>query len=200
MCSRRLEWRADCLGDGKAGNVWTLFEPEAVKTWVQETEEAPGWFVSRFDLWHDGRGLALCCHFEAWTDSAEEGVAAVYSVKPQSDDGTDEEGLVPNLLFGRAYVKEVPPGLILTCALSVDLEDRSFEAGFTTLAGNQVLRAREPLPPVLCVEHVWSLGVDRLLENGLLRSRNQELQILLESHVVELPLEAVLWYEPARSD
>ena len=184
----RLEWRAPCFGEGSA-DAWTPLCPD---TYVKETEEAPGWFVLRFRVWDEEYGDEFSCYFQRWSDK-EDGVA-VYVAGLQ---GEDEEWGPYFCPLGEAYLREVPPCLVFTCALSLDLDLQIFEAIFTTIAGNQVLHACEALPPVLCMEHLWALVMETIKDNGMLLSPNQEIRVLLEGEVVELPLEAVLWYETA---
>ena len=179
--SRRLEW-ADSPDAGP--DRWTLLSPMGTDQ-VEETDEAPGWFMFDFHAFCEEVSEHMTCTFDGWHDR-EHGVATylgeVYD---------DAFGDYPVGLF---CAREVPGHLVFKCALAVNDDMQSFGATFTTLAGREVPRVSQKLlPPLLRMRDLISMATDAARTDGLLQSQNQQVSVVLDCHPAPLCAQTVLW-------
>ena len=188
--NRRLEW-ADW--PDTEPDEWAMLGPKDTNQ-VNETEEAPGWYIGNFQEWREGEDEATEFYFDGWYDT-EQGVAEYTG-----------EIFIPGLdycgTFG-CYVREVPGPLVFNCVLSVDHTMHMFEAVFTTLAGREIFtRVQRAVPPVLIMRDLIAMATDAAKADGLLRSQNQKVCVLLDGYAgaTSLCLHTVLWskYAPYR--
>lgn len=151
---------------------------------LEETTTPPGWFVPRFDLWDEINGMILTCRFLEW-DSNDFGTA-VYL-------GEVDAGCYGHIPVSTVFAREVPACLVFNCTVSLDPGTQTFEATFTTLAGNEMLSVWDDLPGIFTVDHLRDYIEEAAARKGVLQSRNQSIRLLLNSEAVELPPDAVLW-------
>lgn len=94
---------------------------------------------------------------------------------------------------GLVYAREVPGHLVFRCALAIDHEKQSFEATFAALSGREVLRVSQDLPEFLRIGHLVRMVTAAAIAQGVLRSQNQEVRVLLAGHADQLDVQTVLW-------
>eukprot|EP00435_Cladocopium_sp_Y103_P033248 s362_g8.t1 len=170
-----------------APDEWALLEP-LNGGWLTSPIEttAADWFLPCFQML-DGQGQDHLYTFEKW--STEVDGVAIYTKEKDAHQVAQHVGV--------AAVRKVPTNLVFNCDLTIIEESYSFRAFYTTLAGREVLRVEDTLAPILTLEHIVSHIAEAAKNMGLLQSRNQELHLLLNGSVIELPEEAVLWCEDA---
>ena len=179
---RRLEWTRCKQGTDLATSIAeagpAAWEPVCPETLVQDFDEAPGWFAFMLFVRVDGSTLRGD-RPERLSDDVWVYMVDLYD--------SDAEWYYECPIA----VREVPSGLIFNCSISI-LEDKWFEAIFTNLAGKQVLRLLQALPPKLsmgCLIFIIKIYAQR---QGLLQSQNQEVRVLLNNSTVELPWNVIL--------
>lgn len=157
---------------------WTLLK--AVN--VEDAPGFPGWFVPSFQVWDKASDMPLTCKF--LEQASDEAGTAVYLAEVLGSH---------DYICGAVLLRKVPACLVFNCALSLDTDNQTFEAAYTTLAGNTMLRAQDVLPGVLTLDHLLDYILDTAENNRALQSRNQSIRLLLNNEATELPPEAVLW-------
>eukprot|EP00435_Cladocopium_sp_Y103_P037595 s973_g10.t1 len=179
--SRRLEWAGS---PGAQPDEWTMLSPKNTDE-VEETNEAPGWFMFHFQAFWEEESQHVTCTFEGWYDRGR-GVAEYLGEVCDDDFGDYSVGLV--------YAREVPGHLVFKCALAVSDDMQSFGAAFATLAGREVLCASQKLlPPLLRMRDLVAMATEAARADGLLQSQNQEVCVLLDGHTAPLCAQTVLW-------
>lgn len=184
LSNHRLEW-TDWWDAGP--HEWEMLSPKYTEQ-MEETEEAPGWYMEGFQKSHEG-GDPADFYFNGWCDRDEERGVARYEAEIYIPI-LDEYGTL------ECYVREVPGPLIFKCALSMDHALQVFGVAFTTLAGREIFRvAQKSLPSSLTMRDLIAMATDAAKIDGLLRSRNQEVHVLLDGYTDTAPLcpETVLW-------
>ena len=183
--SRRLEWAGWW---GAEPDEWAMLSPKDTDQ-VEETEEAPGWQMDQFREWRQGEDEPTYFYFDFWCDGDGEPDVAAYTgeifIPGMGDCGT-----------GGCYVREVPGPLVFKCVLSVGHALQLFGAAFTTVAGREIFRvAQKRLPSWLTMRDLIAMATDAAKADGLLRSQNQELCVLLAGYAGATPLcpQTVLW-------
>ena len=183
-CRRRLEWtqcrRGVAWGDLAASIAEAspaAWEPVCRETLIQDIDEAPGWFA-----------LMLWVRVDGHLRRGDHPVQLSGDVWVYMDLYDSEEDWYYEC---RIAVREVHSGVIFNCSLS-KLEDKRFQAVFTNLAGNEVLRFQHAQPPKLTKGCLVFLTQIHSRRQGMLQSQNQEVRVLLNNTSVELPADTVL--------
>ena len=132
--------------------------------------------MDQFREWRQGEDEPTYFYFDFWCDGDGEPDVAAYTgeifIPGMGDCGT-----------GGCYVREVPGPLVFKCALSVDHALQLFGAAFTTLAGREIFRvAQKRLPSWLTMRDLIAMATDAAKADGLLRSQNQEVCVLLDGY------------------
>lgn len=177
----RFEWS----WSGAGPDDWTLLG-DAVLEQVTAACHFPGWFLPGFEFWDDCSGMSLECRFSKWA-SDEAGTAEYVAT-----------GCYGALSFGIVLAREVPACLVFSCALTAHLGNQTFQATFTTLAGNETHRIQDTLPGFLTLGHLLDDLADALEAKDMLQSRNQRIRLVLNNGPIELPRETVLWSNAAQ--
>lgn len=150
---------------------------------VDEIDEAPGWYVPAVFLRLPGaravavEGLRLLGQF--W----------VYNVDVMHDNDDEDQELFYD---GKLILREVPTCLVFGCSLNI-LDGKHFQAVFTNLAGNEMLRIMQELPPKLTMGALVGLMKAQADQLNLLQSHNQEIKVLLNGAKAELGADTILW-------
>ena len=122
-------------------------------------------------------------YFKEWCEEPDD--VAMYKAAYDEDFGHYPVGLV--------YAREVPGHLVFGCALAIDHEKQSFEATFAALSGREVLRVSQDLPEFLRIGDLVRMETAAAIAQGVLRSQNQEVRVLLVGHADQLGVQTVLW-------
>ena len=153
---------------------WTERQPPAVDG-PQEDD---------FYLFVDGD--FLCCRPE---ERFQRCLIWIYSVRAE---GPAAPPHLQTAAFDEARkvaVREVPPTFVVTCGMTRISQDR-FQAKFTTLSGELMLRVECP-PPCVAAAGLTMRACQAAATQGRLRSCNQEVCVLLEGELEPLGIEKV---------
>lgn len=131
-------------------------------------------------------GDFLCCRPEEMFQRCQVWIYSVRAedpaVPPQLQTAAFDEGR-------KVAVREVPPTFVVTCGLTEILPGR-FQAKFTTLSGELMLRVECP-PPGAAAAALTMSACQAAASQGRLRSCNQEVSVLLEGELEPLGTEKV---------
>ena len=192
MSRRRFEWTR-CANGANTTEVAQALQQLGPEMWdplpmdkipfVQEIDEAPGWYIPAVFLSLPGghgiatEGLRLLGHI--W----------VYKVEFVHDSDREDQEL---FFDGTLAVREVPSCLVFNCDLTI-LEAQYFRALFTDLSGNEVLRIEDILPRTLTMNDLICCARCQARCLGFLQSFDQEVKVLLNGVAREIWPHVVLW-------
>ena len=186
MADVRLEWAERACARFEE---WNLLEV-AEETIQQRPDVPAGWSLSGFAL-QNIEGLYIQYCFQRWSED-HEGVALYTKEECHPDEHSDALQLA-----GILYVRKVPACRVLNCQLSINETSRSFRARFSTLGAEPVLMVEDMLDPILLMEHLCHFVVETVESTRVLLSINQDFRIMLNNSAVQLPENAVLWFQAA---
>ena len=184
---RRLEWTfcgaADSYNalsaalDQTSAVMWTELRSQLS---VQDMEEAPGWYAPI--LWFRLNGEYHCC-VDGLLLGDKYWVYQVQCLDAEGEWYHDE----------RIAVRAIPTGLVINCSLRI-VQDAHFEALFTALSGQELLREEHsPLPPVLKVSFLKELLRERLGNHSAVQKPEPGTSRSPECSADFLDDDAVLW-------
>lgn len=113
--------------------------------------------------------------------------------------GNDPRFVSPcGVLPGRFAVRPIPSPLVLNCEFSM-VDCRRFEAVCFSLAGEELIRIQDAAYPNLTMQHLAQIVKDAALEQSMLKSRNQQVHVLMNGATRILANDTLLfdWLEGA---
>ena len=192
MSGKHLEWAFfSSTDDFPCPYIWHMLDRDVED--VHVVDETPCWGIIAFSLLLPG-GLGeerIRCRIErplledVW-------LFKIWWYEVLDENGNFVAADIAGIVYDAVVLRQIPCHVIFNCCLSV-VDDGHFLAIFSTLAGNELQRAKQPVPRVLTARFLRNLISRTALANGFLQSQNQKVHILLNGFAEQISEHAILW-------